>query len=410
MNTLRTGLTGALLLLLATAGTAMAQSPPKDITGELVVWHYQPAGAAAEGALLSTAALFNKEYPNVKVTFESFPFDQLTSLVLTAAGSGSGPDVIHYNWGDVAQLVESGAIVPLNDYLANWDEASALPDSVRHGFDDNIYAVQGYVNLISMWYNGDILSQLGLEPPKTFDELEAAMRAAKAAGYKGLTMQAGPGGVGGWWNGMPWMRASCVDITMSDQAKIESVLKRQRGWIEEGLMGGDVVTQDQAGATRQFLTGQYLFELDGNWNITRVEGEAKFKLGTFQVPTNGCPSSVYLGGEGISLGAFGTNQALAWEFVRLGLLSKEGETAFLKAGGSIPSRTDIVAEGLFKSNALETYTAAMVAGTPVVTDANEARAQERFGDIYSGALSGQLTPEEAAKRLVEETPGLLAGD
>ncbi len=39
--------------------------------------------------------------------------------------------------------------------------------------------VQGFVNLIGLWYNKDILDELGIQPPTTFDELEADMAKAK---------------------------------------------------------------------------------------------------------------------------------------------------------------------------------------------------------------------------------------
>ncbi|MFP3589620.1 extracellular solute-binding protein, partial [Paraburkholderia sp. SIMBA_055] len=73
----------------------------------------------------------------------------------------------------------------------NWGsfaDADQIAQGARTEVDGEVYAVQGYVNLLGLIYNKTILDELGLAAPTTIDELEKDMAAATAAGYEGITM------------------------------------------------------------------------------------------------------------------------------------------------------------------------------------------------------------------------------
>ena len=85
--------------------------------------------------------------------------------------------------------------------------AQGLPSRVFYVEEDGTrYAVQGYVNLLGLWYNAEILDEIGVEPPTTLEELEGAMAKAKEAGYMGITLSGLPNSQGEW-QGYPWMTA-----------------------------------------------------------------------------------------------------------------------------------------------------------------------------------------------------------
>jgi ABC-type glycerol-3-phosphate transport system substrate-binding protein len=410
---LKTTTLGAILAAVAgTAALAQDTTLPADTAGELVVWHYMGVGSKGEEALNLSADLFRAAYPNVTVTLETFPFDQLNPQVLTAAGSESGPDVLFFNPSDIAQMIDAGAVVPLDPYLERWPDFAQVPDNVVHRFDGQAYTIQAYVNHLAMWANKDILDEVGAAVPATWDELEAAMAAAVEAGYIGMTLSAGPGGIGGWWNGTPWISASCESIDAPTEAGMTAVLSRLRGWIDAGFMRGDVVTQNTSDAASQFLTGNWAFLVTGNWDMGRLRYEGTFNMVSLTVPTNGCPSSVYLGGEGVALGAYGAgDEAMAFEFIRLALLSAESNQYYLELSGSIPMRRDVVVDPATPSfDGVQTYIAAQQTGLLYPVTSARSNALELLGDLYSAALSGQTTPAEAAARIVAEVPPILAGE
>jgi ABC-type glycerol-3-phosphate transport system substrate-binding protein len=405
----------ALMLAAASPATlAWAQDTtlPADTAGEIVVWHYMGVDSAGETALYQSADLFRAAYPNVTVTLETFPFDQLNPQVLTAAGSENGPDVLFFNPSDISQMIDAGAILPLDPYLERWPDFAQIPDNVVHRFDGQVYTIQAYVNHLAMWANKAILDEVGAPVPTTFEELEAGMAAATEAGYIGLTLSAGPGGVAGWWNGTPFLSASCETIDAPTEDGLRALLERMRGWIDAGYMRGDVVTQNSSDAASQFLTGNWAYLMTGNWDMGRLRDEGEFEMVSFTVPTNGCPSSVYLGGEGVALGAHGAgDEAMAFEFIRLALLSAESNQYYLTLAGSIPMRKDVVIDPATPSyEGVLTYVAAQQTGLLYPVTAARSNALDLFGDLYSGALSGQVTPAEAAARIAAEVPPILAGE
>lgn len=412
MHRTTTGLTGAILAAIAgTATLAQDTTLPADTAGELVVWHYMGVDSAGETALNMSADLFRAAYPNVTVTLETFPFDQLNPQVLTAAGSGNGPDVLFFNPSDISQMIDAGAVLPLDPYLERWPDFAQVPDNVVHRFDGQAYTIQAYVNHLAMWANKAILDEVGAPIPTNWEELETGMAAAVEAGYIGMTLSAGPGGIGGWWNGTPWLSAACETIDTPTEAGMLAVLERLRGWIDAGYMRGDVVTQSTADATSQFLTGNWAYLVTGNWDMGRLRDEGEFEMVSLTVPTNGCPSSVYLGGEGVALGAYGAgDEAMAFEFIRLALLSAESNQLYLELSGSIPMRRDVVIAPETPSyDGVLTYIEAQKTGLLYPVTAARSNALELFGDLYSAALSGQVTPAEAAARIVSEVPVILGG-
>ena len=147
----------------------------------VTVWHY-----FSEDNQLALMDQYKEKFEseNDGVTVENVyvPYDQINSKVVNAAGSQTGPDVVVFNGAEAAVLALGGGLKPIDDEWAGYEDAEQFPDSVQHTIDDTLYAVQGYVNLLGLWCNVDKLTELGLEPPTTMDELEAAMETAQEIG------------------------------------------------------------------------------------------------------------------------------------------------------------------------------------------------------------------------------------
>jgi multiple sugar transport system substrate-binding protein len=401
----------AATLILPIGGAAAQSSSPAtairaaDVSGELVVWHYATTDAAL--AVQETmAAMFNDVYPNVEVTFEFQPFEQMTQKLLSTAALGDGPDVVLYQWGDAYKLVDAGVIQPLDELWSAWPDADMIAPSVQHQVDGELFAVQPYVNLIALYYNRSILTETSVDPPATVDELEAALATVTDAGHEGLVFDGGPG-VSGWWGGMPWMRGGCVDITMSDEAAIEAVLARARSWVEQGYVSQDVVTLSQAEAMDRFLAGDVAFTVNGNWTLGDLDASG-IDYGVVRIPDGDCPSSVYLGGEGASIGAFADDPQLAFDFLTLTYFSREGGVTLIEETGSLSTRVDTADEPAIADDpALAVFAAEVAGGLALPAGPAENAAQSYFGDTWSGVLAGQFDAADAASDLVANTPGLL---
>ena len=149
------GLGGLAALTASTVTPVFAQS--NSVGGTLNVWHYFNV-AGQQSILKEWAALFNQQYPNVEVKYTYVDFQNLSTRIIAAAGAKQGPDVIIYGGSDLSAMYKVGALKSMQPYWSQYADAQQFPDGVITRFNGEVYGVKGYVNLVALWYNQDILS------------------------------------------------------------------------------------------------------------------------------------------------------------------------------------------------------------------------------------------------------------
>jgi len=104
--------------------------------------------------------------------------DQMKEAVTAAAEAGTLPDVIQADFsGGLAKLQASGAIQPLDEFATrdglDWNEFTPGAQKLVT-FDGKKWGLPLSLDTAALFYNGDVLAEAGLEPPKSFDEIAAA--------------------------------------------------------------------------------------------------------------------------------------------------------------------------------------------------------------------------------------------
>lgn len=376
----------------------------------VTVWHYfsDPNQVALMDAY---AERFESSHDGATVENVFVPYDQMNSKLVSAAGAGTGPDVVVFNGADASTLALGDVLAPLDDYWADYADADQLPDSVIHTINGTMYAVQGYVNLLGLWYNADILEEIGVQPPTTMDELEDAMAAAKDAGYAGITLSGLPQSQGEW-QAYPWITDAGFSYEDPDADALAAGLERVRTWVENGWLTQEAVTWDQTVPFQQFAAGGTAFAQNGNWQIGTAESDADFEYGVVPLPL-GDTGRVYLGGEGQGIGASSDNPDLAWEYLTSTYLDVEGQELAPELVGSIPSRSDSAQADVVTSNELLDPFAQTIADfganypDGVVPPESVADVQLTVGQAWSAVIGGQKSPQDAADSAVSTLEGLL---
>lgn len=379
-------------------------------TGTVTVWHY--FSDPNQVALMDKyAELFEAANPGSTVDNVYVPYDQMNSKLVAAAGAGEGPDIAVFNGAETATLALAGALAPLDSQLSSYADAAQLPDSVIHSVNDQAYAIQGYVNLLGLWYNADILSEIGVEPPTTMDELEAAMQKAVDAGYQGITLCGLPQGQGEW-QAYPWLTSDGFSYESPDAGALAAGLSRVKGWVDSGYLSQEAVTWDQTVPFQQFAAGGVAFAENGNWQMGTAASDAQFTYGVVPLPLSDT-GKVYLGGEGQGIGAYSANPDLAWKYLESSYLSVEGQLAAADIVGSIPSRLDAAQEDQVTSNDLLKPFAETVAlfganyPAAVIPPESVADVQLTVGQAWSAALGGQQSPEDAAQTVIDQLSSVI---
>src|SRR6478735_396909 len=138
----------------------------------LTVWTYYVAGGQND-ALEQQNAMFEKANPGVKVKTVQIPFDQLPSKLLATATTQEGPDVVLDNVVvDFPSLASAGVLADLTDDWDGYADKDLFSDSSVWKFDDKVYNVMSYTNLLGLYYNKDALAKLKIDPPTTMDEFQ----------------------------------------------------------------------------------------------------------------------------------------------------------------------------------------------------------------------------------------------
>jgi multiple sugar transport system substrate-binding protein len=377
----------------------------------VTVWHYFSDENQVK-VMTDYKEKFESENDGVTVENVYVPYDQMNSKLVSAVGAKTGPDVVVFNGAEASTLALGGALAPLDDYWDGFADKDQFPDSVIHAVDGTTYAAQGYVNLLGLWYNADILKEIGVEPPTTMDELNAALDKAVAAGKGGITLSGLPQSQGEW-QAYPWLSSFGFTYDKPEAAPLQKAFETIQGWTESGALTKEAVTWDQTVPFQTFAAGNVAFAENGNWQLGTAKSSAKFDYGVVPLPV-GEDGGVYLGGEGEAIGAFSDNPDLAWDYLESTYFSADGQAIALKDVGSIPARTDAAGAQEVSSDPVLAAFAKSIADhgasypSPAVPPASVADQQLAVGQAWSAVIGGQSTPEQAASSLVQQLTPLLS--
>ncbi|SEE21227.1 ABC transporter substrate-binding protein [Ruania alba] len=372
-----------------------------DADGEtLTVWSYftSPGQIAA---LEEQNALFEAAHPDVTLESVTLPGDQVVQRLLSTATTQEGPDVVFDNVVvDFPTLAGSGVLYDMSSYWSEYEHADQFPDNATWEYEGGIYNVMSYTNLLGLYYNADALAEIGIEPPTTIEEFDAALHTVLEDGrYTPLALSGAPD-VGSAWVTFPQLLGEGVNYCNISEEATESAFSRLQSWAESGIIPQDAATWDQTDAWQPFMTGNYAFAINGNWQLGNVP-DASFEVGTTRYPAGSEGSHVFPGGEGIAIGEYASNPDLAWEYIKTAFMSDEGSEINYENSGQIPMRAD-VAENLDLSENELVIPFVEAAAETGVWPANEqtGEMQLQFGQATSAVISGQAPASEAAAMAV----------
>lgn len=399
------------LLLAGCSGTSGSSSTAGGGSKTLTVWHYFSDPNQVK-VMTDYASLFEKDNKGVTVKNVYVPYDQLDQKLIASAGAKTGPDVVVFNGADANNLALGGTLAPLDSKWAAYADKGQFPSSVIHKLNGKTYAVQGYVNLLGLWYNKDILDAAGVTPPKTLNELDNAMAKAKAAGKSGITLSGLPNSQGEW-QAYPWLTAAGFNIAKPTTTALTAGFSTVADWVNKGYLSKESTTWDQTVPFQKFAAGNVAFAENGNWQIATAKSTAKFKYGVVPLPL-GSKGKVYLGGEGEGIGAFSKNQDLAWKYLQDTYYSSKGQLIALKDSGTIPARADtasnpaVTGDPLIKPFADSIKSMGATYPSNAIPPASVANQQLAGGQAWSSVLGGSASPAAAAASYKQQLDQFLS--
>ncbi|WP_291812318.1 extracellular solute-binding protein [Cellulomonas sp.] len=336
-------------------------------SGTVTWWGWTPDTPVAERYIEE----FNKEYPDIEVTYRNFENVDFRTTLAPALDSGEGPDIFNLSpaggspdtWGGYALDLEPIAQDVLGDDYESAFGGGYL-DQLRDSEGRLVSMPLGGMAAGFLWYNADIFEEAGAEVPTDYDSWVKACEDIAAIGKGCFTM--GAGGSDTFPSEMYHSIANSVDPewfikAATGQAKWDDpqgieVLQIISDMRDDGIIASNVLDSTQYPlANEEFMRGDAAMVQMGFWYtqyagaescVAAMEAAAVSNPECFvQLPApfpdvagkgNG---SVYFGevDYGLAINADSPNIAAAKTFLTWMTMTKTGQQNVVNAIDLLPA-------------------------------------------------------------------------
>ncbi|MFC9929522.1 ABC transporter substrate-binding protein [Streptomyces sp. NPDC127190] len=303
-------------------------------------WYHQYGEPGTEQAVERYAAAYKKA--RVEVQWRPGNYDQQTAAALL---TDSGPDVFEVN-GPTLDQIQGGQVVDLSDLLegvrGDFNPAVLGPKT----YEGRVFGIPQVVDMQLLYYRKSLLSEAGVEPPRTVDALVDAARKLTKGAVKGIFL--GNDGGAGALGATPLYAAGLELVTtegkvgFADSAAARTLGKLHRLYAEKSLLLGAPSDWSDPSA---FVQGLTAMQWSGLWALPQVRKELGDDFGVLPFPADGSAGrpAAPVGAYAAAVSARSRHREAAKEFVRwLWVEKTEYQEDFaLGYGFHIPARISL---------------------------------------------------------------------
>jgi raffinose/stachyose/melibiose transport system substrate-binding protein len=352
--------------LAALAGCSRGDSDSADPAALRVLNYGDMTASAGAEETARVWDAFGKANPHIAIVREDLYGESYYNRVEAFMREGNLPDVV-FVWpgGRPAPLYAGGFLRDLSalaakDKLGNWYASAALDGSLRAG--GSLEALPRSLSSTHVFYaNTAVLSDAGLSPAKTYEELKAQASLLKAKGYETVILGNEDSWVmqrclfslvAGRFCGQGWEQRALSGEAQFAGAGFTAALEFIRSLYTDGVIARSTLLISYRDVMARFLDNQAAYLIDGDWRAQELfalppERQGDFQLALFPEIDGTVlkrSTSVIPGpGWGISAAIPEGSAELraAWRLVRW-LSGGETQAWLLESGGiATPSRLDI---------------------------------------------------------------------
>jgi multiple sugar transport system substrate-binding protein len=406
---------GLLLIAGCASGSASGGAPATNGIGPITF----AIGQDNPGWLQGVITGWNKRYPNQKVTLLLLPEasnDQLAQLVANLQAKSDEYDVIDMDVIWTAEFASNGWIIPLPESQFPLDKF-LKPAVATAMYQGRLYAVPDYSNADLLYYRKDILAKAGVQPPKTWVQLQQLAEtvapkyglygyAGTFAPYEGLTVnfatavQSAGGSI---------LSPEGTKVTVDSPQALRGLQFLVNGF-KQGWIPKVALTYEEESSQAAFEAGTFLF-LD-NWpdvyaalSTPGPQNKVYGKVGVAPLPGPAGPGSSSLGGANLAISAFSQHQQTALNFIKY-MTYETSEVQMLEQGSFPPVLTQLYTDkSLWRSYPyLPVLEQAINSAQPRPAITNYDQASLAISSAVYEALTRQKQPQQA----LAEMAGQLA--
>ncbi|GFZ33889.1 solute-binding protein [Clostridium zeae] len=287
-----------------------------DLNGDskitLKMWHIWAQKSQDNNSIIIEDVIkeWNKNHPKIQIEVESVESEKYKTKLKTASATNELPDIF-YSWGGgfSEPLIESGRVLPLNNYLEN-GVLNELNDNMLGNvtYKDKIYGLPLTFSVGTFYVNTELFNTADIKIPDNYDEFLAAVKAFRKKGMTPLLV-----GEQDRWTGMLY-----YDILALRESGLEESKKALSGYDDsdvflkaakrlEELVDLDAFDEESLKYMRDesemlFKKGKIPMYYTGNWLAGEIQAENslikdKVMIKTFPLINSGKGSNQeFLGG------------------------------------------------------------------------------------------------------------------
>jgi arabinogalactan oligomer/maltooligosaccharide transport system substrate-binding protein len=331
------------------AGTSGGTSAAAAAGSDLTIW-IGPGSTAFADTINKLTAQFGQEQ-GIKVTVQTIAKELQTQFV-TASQAGQAPDVVlgAHDW--IGNLVQNGAIDPVQ--LTDQTKAALNPLAIKAvTFNGQIYGTPYDMNNIVLFRNTDLVPTA----PTSFDDLIAKGKALKAAGKVSEILSFPVSNVGNPYYMYPFFTSgggymfgtlpngdyNPKDLGIGTSGAAQAMAKiAQYAEKGSGIFKRSISTDN---ALSLFTDKKAAFLVTGPWDIPNL-AKTSIKYDVSAVPSlePGKVAKPFITVDAAYVASKGKHKALAQEFAANFWSTPDVALALFKATSNIPAQTAALAQ------------------------------------------------------------------
>lgn len=247
---------------------------------------------------------FEDANSDIDLNIEIVSWNDLHTVVTSRVSNNDAPDIL--NIDTYAEFVADDLLLPVEDYVSPETIAKFYPAFLEgNTIDGTIYATPILASARALFYNKDILDEVGVEPPKTWEDVKTVSK--KILDYYdgdiypwGLDLTTDEGCAAFsyycWNNGGGWVDAD-GKWAMNSPENIEAV-EYAVSLSTEGYTNTDPAQENRYALQDMFGQGKIAMMIGPNNIPTYITGdkaECPINYGVASLPVNGDREPVALG-------------------------------------------------------------------------------------------------------------------
>src|SRR6266545_1583101 len=321
---MRRTLATACIVLLTVLGAGCATSGKSkttqaDTSAPANIAYWSTGGDDDTRIFQKAADLYHQSHPKVTVKVQTLTWDDAYAKLLAASTSRTGPDVVSGGLTWMIQFGRRGGMVDLRKYGVDQLKAQAHPQMWKSATspDGSLYGIPIDMSTVLLYYRTDLLQKANVTPPKTWDELTAAITKLKAAGVKK------PFNID--WGNLDWIgyfnflyQAGGSFYTPDCKPALNTPQARQAldFWISLYKKYGAPtanITSENALDTGTAMT------YSGNWignTIPATKPKLKGKWAVTTLPAGPASPAAFIGGRSIGVTSYSKHAAQSADFIK----------------------------------------------------------------------------------------------